>query len=87
VNRRVYAHLPALRKIAVAVAGFSVLAAGVALIVLPGPAVVVIPIGLAILAREFPWAARMLAWLRTLVRRMWSAARRLRRASLAVPAP
>ena len=35
-------------------------AAGVAMIVLPGPAVIVIPIGLAILASEFVWAARLL---------------------------
>lgn len=35
---------------------------GVAMIVLPGPAVVVIPAGLAILATEFLWARR--AWRR-----------------------
>jgi uncharacterized protein (TIGR02611 family) len=44
------------RRIAVAVVGSTVLAVGVALIVLPGPAVVVIPIGLAILSLEFAWA-------------------------------
>jgi tellurite resistance protein TerC len=59
------------RKIAVGVAGFSVLAAGLALIVLPGPAVVVIPIGLAILAKEFPWARKLLDWLKSLVRKLW----------------
>jgi uncharacterized protein (TIGR02611 family) len=79
MNRRLRACLPAIRRLAVAIAGFSVLAAGVALIVLPGPAVVVIPIGLAILAREFPWAARLLAWLRSLVRRTWAAARQVYR--------
>ena len=36
------------------------LVAGVALIVLPGPAVLVIPLGFAILATEFPWARRLL---------------------------
>jgi len=87
MNRRLRAYLPALRKLAIAVAGFSVLAAGVALIVLPGPAVVVIPLGLALLAREFPWAARLLTWLRSLVRRMWAAARRWRPAPLSSPAP
>lgn len=40
--------------------GFTVLAIGVLLIVLPGPAVVVIPIGLAILASEYAWARRYL---------------------------
>lgn len=49
------------RRIAVAVVGSTVLAIGVALIVLPGPAFVVIPLGLAILSVEFAWARR---WLR-----------------------
>jgi tellurite resistance protein TerC len=40
--------------------GFTVLLIGVALLVLPGPAVVVIPTGLAILATEFVWARRLL---------------------------
>jgi uncharacterized protein (TIGR02611 family) len=44
------------RRIAVAVVGSTVLAVGVALIVLPGPAIIVIPIGLAILSLEFAWA-------------------------------
>lgn len=49
------------RRIAVAIVGGTVLAIGVALIVLPGPAFVVIPIGLAILGAEFAWAR---SWLR-----------------------
>jgi len=49
-----------IRKTAVAVVGGLVLAVGVAMIVLPGPAVVVIPIGLTILASEFQWPRRML---------------------------
>ena len=44
------------RRIAVTVVGSAVLAVGVALIVLPGPAIIVIPIGLAILSLEFAWA-------------------------------
>ena len=48
------------RKVAVAVIGTTVLAFGIALIVLPGPAFIVIPIGLAILATEFLWARRLL---------------------------
>ena len=79
MNRRLRAYLPAVRKLAVAVAGFSVLAAGLALIVLPGPAVVVIPIGLAILAREFPWAARLLARFKSMVRWLWATAQQLGR--------
>jgi len=45
----------------IAVVGGTVLALGIALIVLPGPAFLVIPAGLAILAIEFAWARR---WLR-----------------------
>ncbi len=42
------------------VIGFTVLGVGIAMIVLPGPATVVIPIALAILATEFVWARKML---------------------------
>jgi len=52
------------RKVVVAVLGTTVLALGVALIVLPGPAVVVVPLGLAILGTEFLWARRLLQRLR-----------------------
>jgi len=48
------------RRVIVAVIGVTVLAIGVAMILLPGPATVVIPLGLGILAIEFAWAARML---------------------------
>jgi hypothetical protein len=55
------------RKVAVAVLGFSVLTFGLVLIVLPFPAaVLVIPIGLAILATEFLWARKLLGQFRTL---------------------
>jgi uncharacterized protein (TIGR02611 family) len=40
--------------------GATVLLAGLAMLVTPGPAFVVIPIGLAMLAMEFAWAERML---------------------------
>lgn len=46
------------------IVGFTVLAIGVALLVLPGPAFIVIPIGLAILATEFVWARRLLQHVR-----------------------
>jgi len=52
------------RKVVVAVIGTTVLAFGVALIVLPGPAVVVVPLDLAILGTEFLWARRLLQRLR-----------------------
>ena len=50
--------LPKLRKLIVAVIGATVIVLGIALIVLPGPASIVIPVGLAILASEFAWARR-----------------------------
>lgn len=49
------------RRIAIAIVGTTVLLVGVVMIVIPGPAIVVIPLGLAILGIEFAWA-RM--WLR-----------------------
>jgi uncharacterized protein (TIGR02611 family) len=49
-----------LYRVVFAVAGFTVLAAGLAMLVLPGPGLVVIVIGLALLALEFAWAERML---------------------------
>jgi Putative transmembrane protein (PGPGW) len=45
----------------VTVVGATVMLIGIALLVLPGPAIVVIPVGLAILATEYAWARR---WLR-----------------------
>jgi uncharacterized protein (TIGR02611 family) len=52
------------RKVGVAIAGGCVLVVGVALIFLPGPAIVVIPLGLALLATEFRWAGRLLGYLK-----------------------
>lgn len=40
--------------------GFTLFAAGIAMLVLPGPAFVVIPVGLAVLSLEFVWAERLL---------------------------
>ena len=47
-------------RVAWVVAAAIIVAAGIALVVLPGPAFVVIPIGLAMLALEFAWADRLL---------------------------
>ena len=52
--------LQEVRRLVIAVIGMTVLLIGVAMIVLPGPAIVVIPIGLGILATEFVWARRLL---------------------------
>lgn len=51
-----------IKRLVVMAVGGTVLAVGAALIVLPGPAFIVLPLGLAILAIEFAWAKR---WLRS----------------------
>ena len=48
------------RKVVVAVIGGTIVVIGLALVVLPGPAFVVIPLGIALLATEFLWARRLL---------------------------
>jgi tellurite resistance protein TerC len=48
------------RRVIVSVVGATVLLIGIALLVLPGPAFIVIPVGLAILATEYAWARRWL---------------------------
>ena len=57
------------RKVIIAVIGTTVVLIGVALIILPGPAFIVIPIGLAILASEFIWARRVVKHGRIFVKR------------------
>lgn len=52
------------RRIVIGVIGVTVLLAGVVMLVTPGPAFVVIPIGLGILGLEFAWARRWLARVR-----------------------
>jgi tellurite resistance protein TerC len=49
------------RRVVVALIGASVLIIGIAMIVLPGPAIIVIPAGLAILGTEFLWARQLLS--------------------------
>jgi len=51
------------RRIVVSVVGVTVLLVGVVMLVAPGPAIIVIPVGLAILGLEFAWAR---LWLRKL---------------------
>src|SRR5581483_650977 len=48
------------RRVIVSVIGATLLLFGIALLVLPGPAFIVIPLGLAILASEYAWARRWL---------------------------
>jgi hypothetical protein len=48
------------KRIARIVGGFALLLGGVAMLVLPGPGLLAIAGGLAILASEFPWARQLL---------------------------
>lgn len=48
------------KRLIVTTVGLTVLGIGIAMVVLPGPAIVVIPIGLGILATEFVWARKLL---------------------------
>jgi tellurite resistance protein TerC len=60
-----------LKTVITTVVGFTVLAIGAAMLILPGPGIVVIGIGLLILSAEFVWAKRALD-------RMKDGARRVR---------
>ncbi|MFQ5668458.1 MAG: PGPGW domain-containing protein [Candidatus Binatia bacterium] len=64
------------RRLIILVVGLTVLAIGTAMIALPGPAFIVIPVGLAILATEFVWAERLLHRLREGGRRLIRRSRR-----------
>jgi tellurite resistance protein TerC len=57
-----------IRRVVTTTSGSTVLSIGVAMIVLPGPAFVVIPAGLTILAREHRWAQIRLAQFKVLTR-------------------
>jgi hypothetical protein len=59
---------PLWRRVIVFLVGGSLVAIGLAMLILPGPAIIFIPLGLAILATEFRWARKWLStarpWLR-----------------------
>ena len=48
------------RRLLVLLVGFAVVGAGIAMLVLPGPGMLVIMVGLAVLGTEFAWAERAL---------------------------
>ena len=51
---------PVVRRTIVAVVGGTILLSGLLLMVLPGPGILVILVGLAVLGSEFVWARRMI---------------------------
>ncbi|WP_158642294.1 PGPGW domain-containing protein [Actinomadura sp. WAC 06369] len=64
------------RKIAVAVAGTVVIAAGIVMLVIPGPGVVVILAGIGLLGTEFPAAKRVSERCYGYLRTAWAKIRR-----------
>jgi Putative transmembrane protein (PGPGW) len=66
---------PRLRKFLVGIIGGTIILIGLAMTVLPGPAIVVIPVGFAILATEFAWARRVWRRGKILVARVRSGGR------------
>ncbi len=52
------------RRVVIGVVGGTIFGLGIAMVVLPGPSLIVVPIGLAILATEFVWAHRWLERMR-----------------------
>lgn len=61
VQRNYHRHGPVFR-VAWLVAAFVVIVVGLAMTVLPGPAIIVIPLGVAMLAARFRWAQALLQW-------------------------
>lgn len=55
-RREAYERLPLALRVLVLLVGATLLLGGVAMLVLPGPAFIVIPIGLGVLSLEFAWA-------------------------------
>jgi uncharacterized protein (TIGR02611 family) len=54
----------AVRRGGVFLIGMALLVAGAAMLVLPGPGIAVILLGLVVLSAEFQWAKKVLAWAR-----------------------
>ena len=63
IKRAFHLTYKAARRVVIGVVGMTIVLIGVVMIVTPGPALVFIPIGLAILSIEFTWAR---AWLKRL---------------------
>lgn len=56
----IFKSLKQIKRLIIGIIGTSILIIGIAMIVLPGPAFIVIPVGLSILATEFLWAKKLI---------------------------
>ncbi len=71
--------MPLLKRFAVTILGAGLLVLGAAMMVLPGPGILVVVAGLAVLATEYVWAQRLL-------KRARSQAEKVQEAAVASPA-
>jgi tellurite resistance protein TerC len=60
MNPLIFNTVRRIKRFIVIVVGFTILFVGIALLVLPGPAFIVIPLGLGLLATELLWAKSLL---------------------------
>ena len=63
IERTLHLTYKAAKRVVITIVGLTILVIGIVMIVTPGPAFVVIPVGLAVLGIEFAWAR---SWLRRL---------------------
>ena len=57
------------KRIAVTLVGSAVTVAGLVMLVLPGPGMLVVALGFAILGREYAWAASAFEWIKRVAAR------------------
>lgn len=58
--QRVYRGQGPVFRVLWVVAGITIVIVGLAMTIFPGPAIIVLPVGMAMLAAEFAWAGRLL---------------------------
>ncbi|MEJ2193378.1 MAG: PGPGW domain-containing protein [Ignavibacteriaceae bacterium] len=64
--------LASVKRVVVTVIGFILLSISILLIIFPGPAFIVIPIGLAILSTEYEWAKKVFAKIKRRVKKTFN---------------
>ncbi len=64
ISKAIHLTYKVARRIAVGVVGATILLIGLVMLVTPGPAIVVIPVGLTVLSIEFAWARHWLKRIR-----------------------
>ena len=64
------------KRVGVTVAGLVLVTLGVVMLITPGPGILVVVLGLAVLATEYAWAERMLDKVKTRSRSAYERARR-----------